>query len=201
MKLYHCANSRSLRPLWALEEMGLGYELAILQFPPRVFHKDFKEINPLGTVPALVDGDLTMTESAAICEYLGAKYGPTLLCVETHEKDFGLYLNWLHRSDATLTFPLTLVLRYTLLEPEERRQPRVAEDYRKWFLARWRSVEEGLAGRDYLCADRFTMADIAVGFSLHLARTLAIDEAMTPNVGKWWERISARPAYRKAISF
>lgn len=199
MKLYHCANARSMRPLWALEEMGLDYELITLQFPPRVFHKDYKDVNPLGTVPAYVDGDLVMTESAGICHYLGEKYGPTPLAVTKGEKDYGLYVNWLHRSDATLTFPQTLVLRYTMLEPEERRQPQVADDYRKWFLARWRSVEAGLEGRDYLCADRFTMADICIGFSAHLAKTLGIEEAFTPNVGKWWERITAREGYKKAL--
>ncbi len=198
MKLYHCANARSLRVLWALEEMGLTCELVTLKFPPRVFHKEFKEINPLGTVPAFIDGDLTMTESAGICQYLAEKYGPSPLAVAKEEKDFGLYLNWLHRSDATLTFPQTLVLRYSLLEPEERCQPQVVADYRQWFLGRWKSVEAGLEGRDYLCADRFTMADIAVGFALHLAKTLAIDEAFTPNVRRWWERLTARPAYQRA---
>lgn len=199
MKLYHCKGARSLRAVWALEELGVPYELVSLQFPPRAFHKEYKEINPLGTVPALIDGDLVMTESAGICQYLADKHGPTTLGVDKSEKDYGLYLNWLHRSDATLTFPQTLVLRYTLLEPEERRQPQVAADYRQWFLARWRSVEAGLQGRDYLCADRFTMADIAIGYALYLARTLAIDEAFTPNVLKWWERISARDAYRRAV--
>lgn len=199
MKLYHSKGARSLRAVWALEEMGLPYELVSLQFPPRVFHKEYKEINPLGTVPALVDGGVTLTESSGICQYLGERYGPTPLAVARDEADYPLYLNWLHRSDATLTFPQTLVLRYTLMEPEERRQPQVAADYRQWFLARWRSVEAGLEGRDYLCANRFTMADIAVGYALHLARTLAIDEAFTPNVLKWWERITAREAYRRAV--
>lgn len=198
MKLYHCVNSRSLRPLWALEELGLEYELQTLPFPPRVFAKDFKAVNPLGTVPAFVDGDLVMTESAAICEYLGERYGPTPLAVARDEADYGLYLNWLHRSDATLTFPQTIVLRYSMLEPEERRLPQAAADYRAWFLARWRSVEDALAGRDYLCGGRFTMADICVGFSLHLARTIGIEEAMTPNVAAWAERIFTRPAFIKA---
>ena len=198
MKLYHCKGARSFRALWALEEMGLPYELVSLQFPPRVFHKDYKEINPLGTVPALVDGDLTLTESAGICQYLADKYGPTPLGVGREETDYGSYLNWLHRSDATLTFPQTLVLRYSLLEAEERRSPQVAADYRQWFLARWRSVEEALKDRDYLCADRFTMADIAVGYALVLARTLAIDEAFTPNVLKWWDRLSTRAAFIRA---
>ena len=200
MKLYHCQGARSLRCVWALEEMGLDYEVVTLQFPPRVFDKTYKDINPLGTVPCLIDGDVTMTESAAICEYLGAKYGPTLLAVTPEEKAYAEYLNWLHRSDATLTFPQTLVFRYSALEPEDRRQPQVVEDYRKWFLGRWRSVEAGLEGRDYLCADRFTMADICVGYALYFANTLGIEEAMTPSVSKWWDRITQCDGYKKAIT-
>jgi len=199
MKLYHCQGARSLRVLWALEEMRIDYELVNMQFPPRVFHKDYKAVNPLGTIPCLIDGDLVMTESAGICDYLGVKYGPTPLAVMPDEKDYGLYLNWLHRSDATLTFPQTLVLRYSMLEPEERRQPQVAEDYRIWFLARWRSVEVGLEGRDYLCMDRFTMADICVGYALHLAQTIGIEDAFTTSVQGWWTRITQRPAYKRAV--
>ena len=198
MKLYHCVNSRSLRPLWALVEMGLDYELQTLPFPPRVFAREYKSVNPLGTVPAFVDGDLLMTESAAICQYLGERYGPTPLALARDEAEYGLYLNWLHRSDATLTFPQTIVLRYSMLEPDERKLPQAAADYRAWFLARWRSVEDALSARDYLCGGRFTMADICVGFSLHLARTIGIEEAMTPNVSAWAERIFTRPAFLKA---
>lgn len=200
MKLYHCQGARSLRALWALEEMGLDYELVTLPFPPRIFQKDYKEVNPLGTVPCLIDAEAMLTESAAICQYLADRYGPTPLGVAPDERDYPAYLNWLHRSDATLTFPQTLVLRYSQLEPENRRQPQVAQDYRKWFLGRWRSVEEGLSGRDYLCAERFTVADICVGYALYLAKTLGIDEALTPNVARWWKRLSEREAYRRAAA-
>ena len=200
MKLYHCQNARSLRCVWALEEMGLDYELVTLQFPPRVFDKSYKEVNPLGTVPCLIDGGVKMTESAGICEYLGVKYGPTPLAVTPDEPEYGAYLNWLHRSDATLLFPQTLVFRYSALEPEDRRQPQVVEDYRKWFLGRWRSVDEALETRDYLCAERFTMADICVGYALHFANVLGIEEAMTPNVKAWWEKLSERRAYQTANS-
>ena len=123
MKLYHCNDARSLRPLWALEEMGLDYELINMEFPPRFSYPGYLDINPLGTVPAFVDGDLTMTESSGICHYLVEKYGPTDIGIAVDEPGYGDYLNWLYRSDATLTFPQTLVLRYTRLEPEERRQP------------------------------------------------------------------------------
>jgi len=80
--LYHCDGARSFRPLWMLEEMGLAYELKMLPFPPRVFAKDYLALNPLGTIPLMIDGDTKMTESAGICHYLGVKYGPTPLMVE-----------------------------------------------------------------------------------------------------------------------
>src|SRR5690348_16533753 len=145
LTLYHCFSARSFRPLWALEEMGLPYELKMLPFPPRVHQKDYLGINPLGTIPALIDGDTFMTESAAICEYLATKYGPTPLAVKPDEPSYGSYLNALHFGEATLTFPQTLVLRYTRLEPEERRVPQVADDYAKWFLGRLRAVEARMA--------------------------------------------------------
>ena len=197
--LYHCLRARSMRPLWTLEEMGLDYELIAMPFPPRVFAKEYKKVNPLGTVPCMVDGDLNMTESAGICQYLADQYGPTDLGLKPGDKDYGVYLNWLHRSDATLTFPQTLYLRYTHHEPEERKSPQVANDYRMWFLARLRSVETATADREYLCADRFTIADICVGDVLVLAKSLEIEEAFTPNIQKWFDRITDRPAYKKVF--
>ncbi len=199
IQLYHCTRARSMRPLWTLLEMGLDHELITMPFPPRVTTKPYLAINPLGTIPALVDGPVLMTESAGICQYLVDRYGPTDLAVRPDEADYGSYLNWLHRSDATLTFPQTLVLRYTRLEPEERRNPQVATDYRRWFAARMRCVEEATASRRYLCADRFTIADICVGYALVLAQTLGIDEVFTPNTQRWWATITDRPAYKLAF--
>ena len=200
LTLYHCTRARSMRPLWTLLEMGVDHELVTLPFPPRVLHKEFLKVNPLGTVPCLVDGDVVMTESAGICQYLVDRHGPTPLAVRPDEPDYGAYLNWLHRSDATLTFPQTLVLRYGTLEPEERRNPQVVNDYRKWFLARMRSVEEATATRDYLCANRFTIADICVGYAVVLARQLHIDEVFTPNVKRYFDRLEQRPAFQKAFA-
>ena len=139
--LYHCDGARSFRPLWMLEELGLPYELKMLPFPPRVFAKEYLAINPLGTIPFMVDGETKMTESSGICHYIGTKYGPTPLVVGPDEPAYGAFLNWMYFSDATLTFPQTLVLRYSQLEPEERRNPQVAGDYAKWFLGRLRAVE------------------------------------------------------------
>ena len=187
-----------MRPLWTLEEMGIDYELEVLPFPPRYLAKPYLEVNPLGTVPCLVDGNLNMTESSGICQYLVDRYGPTDLAVSRDEPAYGEYLNWLHRSDATLTFPQTLVLRYTRLEPEEKRNPQVANDYKKWFLGRLKSVESALSDRDYLVADRFTIADVCIAYALVLAKSLDIEEAFTPNIQSYWERMNSRPAFQKA---
>jgi len=198
MKLYHCKDSRSLRALWTLEEMGLSYELENMAFPPRATVPGYLDLNPMGTVPTLIDGDTTLTESSGICHYLVEKYGPTELAVSKDEAAFGDFLNWLYRSDATLTFPQTLVLRYTRLEPEERRVPQVAEDYSKWYLSRLRAVEQALEGKTFICADRFTVADIAVGYALFLGTTLGLDERYKPNCQRYLAELMERPAFFRA---
>lgn len=197
MKLFHCYNSRSLRPLWCLEEMGLDYELEIMPFPPRFEREGYLDINPLGTVPAFTDAELTMTESTGICQYLVQRYGPTPLAVTPDEPEYGDFLNWLYRSDATFTFPLALVLRYTRLEPEERMNPQVVEDYTIWFFSRIRAVEAALEGKEFLVADRFTIADIAVGYALHFGLRLGLSERYKPNTMRYLQALMQRPAFQR----
>ena len=197
--LYHCAAARSFRPLWTLEELGLEYELKMLPFPPRVFAKEYLGINPLGTIPLLLDGATRMTESAAIAQYLVTKYGPTPLNVGVDEPDYGAFLNWLHFGEATLTFPQTLVLRYSQLEPEARRNPQVVEDYSKWFLGRLRVIESIVGTSEFICAGRFTAADISVGYALLLAYRLGLDAQFGPAVTAYWKRLQARDGYRRAV--
>ena len=198
IELYHCDDARSFRALWALEELGLPYRLHVLPFPPRVLSDGFLDINPLGTVPLLVDGDVRMTESAAIPQYLAEKYGPSPLAVGADEPDFALWLDWLHRSEATLTFPLTIVLRYSQLEPQERRLDQAVGDYTQWFLSRLRHLTRALSDREWLCAGRFTMADLCAGFPLMMAENLGLGHKFTPEIAAYWQRLVARPAFQAA---
>jgi glutathione S-transferase len=198
--LYHCHGARSFRPLWMLEEMGLRYDLKMLPFPPRVLAIDYLELNPLGSIPLLIDGDSRMTESSGICHYLGSRHGPTPLVVGADEPAYGAFLNWMYFSDATLTFPQTLVLRYTRLEPEERRNPQVATDYAKWFLGRLRAVEAATTNAQTLVADRFTAADIAIGYALRLAGNIGLAKDFGPNVTDYWRRLQARDGYKRALA-
>ena len=192
-RLYHCADARSLRCLWAVEEAGFDCDLITLPFPPRFFAPEFKAVNPLGTVPAWVEGEMVLTESAAICQRISVG---SALEVLPGEADYFPYLNWLHRSDATLTFPLAVMIRYTRVEPAERRLVQAVEDYKAFFLGRARSVEAALAdGRAWLVADRFTIADICIGYALFLAQTLGLGEEMGEATRAYLDRLTARPAF------
>ncbi|MDR6624169.1 glutathione S-transferase [Caulobacter segnis] len=196
--LWHCRDARSFRPLWALEELGIPYDLRLLPFPPRFHARAYLDENPLGTIPLLVDGDTRMTESAAMIEYLSMRHGEGRLSVRPEEPGYGAYLNGLVQGEATLTFPQTLVLRYSRLEPEERRQPQVAEDYARWFLARLKGLEAILETSAFVAADRFTGADISVAYALLLARALKLDGGFSPAVADYWTRMSQRPAFVRA---
>jgi len=200
MKLYHCVDARSLRPLWALEEMGLPYELEVLPFPPRVFKKDYLGVNPLGTIPYLVDGDTHMTESSGMCHYLVERYGKHAFGVRPEHPEYGSYVNWLFHSDATLTFPQTVALRYGLMEPPPRKLPQAVDDYKKWYLARLRMLTAHLQDREFLCDGRFTIADICIGYALFLGTTPGLDMGAhyAPHVQDYLARLLARPALIRA---
>jgi glutathione S-transferase len=200
LTLYHCQDARSFRPLWTLEEMGLPYELKLLPFPPRALAPDYLTVNPLGTVPTFFDDAMRMTESTAICQYLVTRYGPSPLAVETSESDFGPYLNWLYFGEATLTFPQTIVLRYSLFEPEERRSAQVAADYSQWFLSRLRGIDAVVSKQPTLCAGRFTVADISVGFALMMAEFIGLNAKFSPAVAAYWQSLKERDGFRRAIA-
>lgn len=201
MKLWHCKGARSLRALWALEEMGLDYEVRVMKFPPRMFEPDYLEVNPLGTIPYFEDGETRMTESSGICHYLVERYRQRDFGLQPDHPEYGAYLNWLYHSDATLTFPQTIALRYFVLEPTPEKQP-VGVDYAKWFFARLRLLDAAIAEREWLVDDRFTIADIAVGYALVLAESLELgkrcDREFAPQTAAYLERLKARPAFQRA---
>jgi glutathione S-transferase len=196
--LWHCVDARSFRALWALEEIGVPYRLEMLPFPPRFLERDYLKINPLGTVPLMIDGAVRMTESAAICQYLAERYAGPPLAVRPDESGYAAYLNALHFGEATLTFPQTIVLRYGRFEPPDRRLAQAVADYRRWTLGRLAGFERMLAGAEYVAAGRFTVADISIGYALMLLKITGLfDEAPAP-LQAYYGRLRARPAFQRA---
>ncbi|OHC99948.1 MAG: glutathione S-transferase [Sphingopyxis sp. RIFCSPHIGHO2_01_FULL_65_24] len=194
--LYHCADARSLRCLWAVEEAGIDVDLRVLPFPPRAFAPDYRPVNPLMTVPGWVEDGRLMTESAAICERIAEG---TPLEVRRDEEDYWDYRNWLHRSDATLTFPLAIMLRYTRVEAPERQLAQAVDDYKAFFGGRAKSIEAALGdGREWLVAGRFTIADIVIGYAAFLATTLKADDVLGEATKAWLARCMARDGFVRA---
>ena len=199
IKIWATQGSRAIRPIWTAEEMGLDYDLTMMPFPPRVFMKEYLDVNMLGTIPYLTDGEVKMTESVAMAQYLVEKYGPTDLRVLPDEPDYPSYLNWLFHSDATLTFPHTVVLRYKLQEPGV--ADAAVDGYSRWFVSRLKLLETTLEDREFLCSDRFTIADICVSYAITLADSLGIEQAFKPNIKRWTDMLFEREAYKKSMSY
>ena len=195
MKLWHCLGSRSFRVLWTLD-----CEIEVVRFPPRMFQKEYLEINPLGTVPYFVDGAAHMTESVAICQYLVEKYGIKTagggLGIGVEEPEYGEFLNWLYHSEATLTFPQTVAMRYQILEPGK--YPEVGKSYLDWYIARLRLLEEKIKGKEFVCGNKFTIVDISIVYALYLGGVLGVTDRYSAELLDYLERMKERPAFKRA---
>ncbi len=196
--LYTCAGSRGLRATWAAEEAGTDIELKLLPFPPRYQAPEYLELNPLGTVPMLVDGAVTMTESCAIAHYLAVKGSDPSLVVTPDKVDFGAYLDFTYHADATITFPQTVFMRFALFE-KDKGWSEAGEAYARWFWKRLVKLERRLETREFLCADRFTVADICCGYALILAAKVGLDEGVPQLLKDYRDRLVAREGYRRAV--
>jgi glutathione S-transferase len=197
--LYTCARSRGLRATWAAEEAGVDIDLRILPFPPRYLAPEYMAVNPLGTVPMLVDGEAQLTESCAIAHYLATRSGFTDLAIAPGERDYAAYCDYTYHADATITFPQTVYMRFCLFEKDKGLQE-AGLAYAKWFHKRLIKAEERLATREFLCADRFTVADICVGYALILAQSVGLDEGVPDSLKEYRSRLTARPAYQRAFA-
>ena len=196
--LYTCARSRGLRATWAAEEAGVALDLRILPFPPRYLAPEFMALNPLGTVPLLVDGDSRMTESCAIAHYLATRNGYTDLAIAPGESDYGAYCDYTYHADATITFPQTVYMRFAIFE-KDKGLAEAGVAYAKWFHKRLVKIEQRLEDREFLCADRFTVADICVGYALILAESVGLDEGVPDSLKAYRARLTARDAYQRAF--
>lgn len=197
--LYTCAGSRGLRATWAAAEAQVTLDLRMLPFPPRFQSPDYLDVNPLGTVPMLVDGDASMTESCAIAHYLAVKGGAVSLVIGPDEADYAEYLDFTYHADATITFPQTVFLRFAKFE-KDKGFAEAGEAYAKWFGKRLIKVERRLEGREFLCGDRFTIADICVGYALYLARRIGLAEYLTPPLNAYLDRLTERDGFKAAIA-
>jgi glutathione S-transferase len=192
LALYHHPFSRAAHTVWALEEIGQPYELKFVdimkggQKAPEV-----KALNPMGKLPILVDGDIVVTENAAISLYLGDRYAAGTLAPAQDDPKRGTYLRW------SLFAPSVI-------------EPGSMANQSKWDVkptsAGWGTYDEMIGAiefavkdREYVLGDRFSMADVIFGGTLgYMIQFKLLDPS--PAVSAYSKRLSDRPAAKRAVA-
>ena len=191
--VYGTGGARSRRVLWTLEEVGAPYEVVAVQLPARDHSPEYLGINPTGALPAITDGDMVLTESLAICEYVARKHGSDLVLNPDHP-DYYDYLQLIYFGEATLAPPLSWARRFAS-------HPNGVSDARQKFGERLEFLEARLSdGRAFLAAGRLTLADISVVYTLGLSELFGLHDVVPPAIVAYEDRLKARPAYQRAYA-
>ncbi len=201
LTLYHSSQSRSVRPRWLLEELGVPYTLVHLNLQAGEQKKpEYLKINPNGAVPALQDGDVTLFESAAICEYLADKFAEKKLAPPVGTAARGYYYQWIHFAMSTIEPPLLTIFLHTVMRPEAERIPAIVSPARDALKAALVVLDHSLAGRTFLVGDDLTTADVMVGSTLAWAQMLGLLDATMPATASYIGRLMGRPAFQRAMA-
>lgn len=193
MKLFWAPQTRSLRVVWMLEETGIAYSMETVDIRSADRHdsEDFRQASPMGKVPALVDGDVRMSESAAICLYIADRYCAGTLAPTVDDSDRGRFLYWMFFTPAIME--PTVTERMKNLEPDRYRNAWGSFDL---MLA---TLESGLGDQVWLLGDRFSAADVMVGTGVIVSRLFGILPD-SPRLDAYADRCLERPAYRRAAA-
>jgi glutathione S-transferase len=198
MKLYYARMTRATRPRWMLEEIGEPYEIVRLDLSKGEHKKpEYLKIHPHGAVPALVDGDLALFESAAICAYLADKFAAKGFAPAIGTPERGLYYQWLVYSMATMEPPVLKVFLNTRMLPEAERSPAAVEEGKTQWARVARTLDTALAGKQFIVGDRLTAADVMVASIAGWARVLGLVDGF-PVLQQYLARMAERPAFRRA---
>ena len=198
MKLYYAPRTRAVRPRWLLEEMGIPYDLVRLNMAEVTkTHPEYQTLHPHGAVPTLQDGNLTLIESGAICQYLTEKYPDKKMAPLPGTPTRALYLQWMFYCPGTFEGPFTQLFQQTRGLPEAERTPGLADKLRGEFGEVLGFLENMLKTRQFLCGDEFTAADIMLGHSLLNAKRYEMIHNL-PNLERYLDVLGGRPARLRA---
>ncbi len=200
LKLHFAPNSRAGRIVWLLEELGLEYEVNKMAFHPKdLKSEEHRARHPLGRVPVLEDGEVSIFESGAIVEYVMARYGDGGLKPAVDAPEFPEYLQWFHYCEGMMMPPINTIVVHTLLLPPERRDETVLGQAQRLLGRAVVPVDSALEGREYLVGD-FSAADIMLGHSIFMANRLGQVSDEMRNLKEYVKRIESRPAFQTAIN-
>jgi glutathione S-transferase/3-isopropylmalate dehydratase len=192
------STSRSLRVVWLMEEMGIGYRIRPVDMLSGQEDREFLEANPAGFIPVIRDGDVTMVESIAIMEYLMGRYGPTPLAPAPADPAFPAYQQFLHLGEAGLATFMNMIIMCRYFAPESERDNWAIGQSRRWIEKRMRLVKAQLARTSFIAGERFTAADISLTYALHLGTEHCWLE-LDGTEQDYFTRMTGRAAWRRAL--
>ena len=199
LKLHFAPNSRAGRIVWLLEELELPYELNRMDFHPKDLKSDeHRARHPLGRVPVLDDGDVSLFESGAIIEYVLERHKNGGLKPAVDSPMFPEYLQWFHYCEGMVMPPVNTIVVHTLLLPPEKRDETALGQAQRLVTRALAPVNEALAGRDYLIGD-FSAADLMLGHAVFMSNRLGCVNDEMANIKEYIGRIEQRPAFQKAM--
>ena len=199
IKIYGYPRTRSARALWAAEEAGVDYEFVRVDLPGGETRRPpLSELTPAGKVPFLVDGELVLTESAAICTYLGDLAGDGKLVPAAGSADRARYNQWCYFALAELEQPLWAIMRHRFLYPQERRLAGMRAVANWEFADSAAVLAQQLGDREYIVGGRFSCADLLLAHTLRWAKR-AKAPLQADNLLAYMERITKRPAFARAV--
>jgi glutathione S-transferase len=191
--------TRAFRVVWALEELGLSYQLRPVDLRKRQEDEEFLKVNPAGFLPVLDDNGVVMVESIAILEYLVAKYDGTGLAPAANDRRFPMYQQFLHLGEAGLSAYLNVVVGSRFFAPETERENWGAKIAERMFFSRLALVSKRLSTVPMMAGGEFSAADISVTYALEMADRLGLADRFGPEIQDYRARVSSRPAYRRAV--
>ena len=199
LKLHFAPNSRAGRIVWLLEELELPYDINKMAFHPQDLKSDeHRARHPLGRVPVLDDGDITIFESGAIVEYVIARHKNGGLKPSENSPLFPEYLQWFHYCEGMVMPPINTIVVQTVLLPPDRRDEKALSQAQRLLTEALEPVNEALAGRDYLIGD-FSAADIMLGHACFMGNRLGCVGEEMLHLKAYVERVANRPAFKTAI--
>ena len=198
MKIHHAPNSRSVRALWLFNELNLPYELEVYPLGDKSMRTpEYLKVHPMGRVPALEDGELTIFESGAIVQYVLEKYGNGKMLPTISSPNYPNYLQWLHYAEGMIMPQINIIVVETIFLPEERRNQTIVDRATKLLTRMLTAIDLHMQDREFL-AGEFSGADIMTGHACIVSGRLGADISDKPNVSAYIERLEARPALKTA---
>ncbi|WP_293264737.1 glutathione S-transferase family protein [Neptunomonas sp.] len=198
LKLFHCHEARSMRSLWLIHELKLDVEVETFSFGRALRTDDYLSHHPLGRVPCLVDGELTLFESGAIAEYLCETYDSGSLWRGLGHKERPEWLQWVHYAETITVHAASLTQQAIAISDPLLRSATVQKLETRRLEKAIEVLERQLQDRDYLLASGFSAADVGVGYSLHVGRLFTDIEAF-PKVAAYYQRLSSREAFKQSL--